>query len=201
VDITVGLEVSNIAKEVTSKTSNTLAYQIGTRNASTALRLHDGETQVLGGLLSDEDRRTADRVPGIGDLPVLGRLFSSTHDSVAKTEIILLITPRIVRTLNRPDANTLEFAAGTETSTGAPGAIVTPFVVPKPPATKPAAPAPGSPGGPPTSTVPPASSASPTVSSPVPAPITAPSPVTPPGTTPGPSGTPMVPFGGVQTQP
>jgi general secretion pathway protein D len=227
VDITVGLEVSNIAREVSSKTSNTLTYQIGTRNASTALRLHDGETQVLAGLINDEDRRSAERVPGVGELPVVGRLFSSTRDNRVKTEIVLLITPRIVRTVARPDSRLLEFTAGTETSAGAPGSNVVPFVAPKPatpprpqtaPLTSgtPTGPVPSSPGGPPSSTVAPASSASPTVSSPVPAPITAPSPVTPPGTappppadaspapgsapTPIPGGT-MIPFGGVQPQP
>jgi general secretion pathway protein D len=121
VDITVGLEVSTIAREVRSTTSNTLTYQIGTRNASTALRLRDGETQVLAGLISDEDRRTAERVPGIGELPVVGRLFSNTHDNLLRTEIVLLITPRLVRTLARPEARSLEFSAGTETSAGAPG--------------------------------------------------------------------------------
>lgn len=120
VGIKVGLEVSNIVREVRGgTTSNTLAYQIGTRNANTVLRLKDGETQVLAGLISDEDRRTANRVPGVGDLPVVGRLFSATRDSTGKTEIVLLITPRLVRTLARPDARTAEFAAGTETSTGA----------------------------------------------------------------------------------
>ena len=76
VGIKVGLEVSNIAREIRSVGSNTLTYQIGTRNATTVLRLRDGETQVLAGLISDEDRRSANRVPGIGELPVIGRLFS-----------------------------------------------------------------------------------------------------------------------------
>jgi general secretion pathway protein D len=222
VDITVGLEVSTIAREVRSTTSNTLTYQIGTRNASTALRLRDGETQVLAGLISDEDRRTAERVPGLGELPVVGRLFSNTHDNLLRTEIVLLITPRLVRTVARPEARSLEFSAGTETSAGAPGGGATPFFVPTPTPVPPPAAGPSSPGGPPTSTVPPASSASPTVSSPAPAPITAPSPVTPPGTAPAPpapsgtspgappgeaapapapSGGTMVPFGGVQPQP
>jgi general secretion pathway protein D len=118
VGIKVGLEVSNIAREVRSTTSSTLTYQIGTRNATTTLRLRDGETQILAGLINDEDRRTASRVPGLGELPVLGRLFSSTSDSVAKTEIMLLITPRLLRTVARPGASALEFAAGTEASTG-----------------------------------------------------------------------------------
>jgi general secretion pathway protein D len=118
VGIKVGLEVSNITRTVQSATSNTLTYQIGTRNATTVLRLRDGETQVLAGLISDEDRRTANRVPGLGDLPVLGRLFSSTSDTLNKTEIMLLITPRLLRTVARPSASMLEFAAGTEASTG-----------------------------------------------------------------------------------
>ena len=136
VGIKVGLEVSNIASVVKGAANNTLAYQIGTRNASTTLRLRDGETQILAGLISDEDRRTANRVPGIGQLPVLGRLFSSTSDNATKTEIVLLITPRLVRTLARPDARTAEFAAGTEHSTGAGSAGVTsaPFTQPPPPA-------------------------------------------------------------------
>ena len=120
VSIKVGLEVSNIAREVRTVGSSTLTYQIGTRNASTVLRLRDGETQVLAGLISDEDRRSASRVPGIGEMPVLGRLFSSTRDNTVKTEIVLLITPRLVRTLVRPDVRSVEFAAGTELSTGAP---------------------------------------------------------------------------------
>ena len=56
VGIKVGLEVSNIAREVRSANSNTLTYQIGTRNAATMLRLRDGETQILAGLISDEER-------------------------------------------------------------------------------------------------------------------------------------------------
>src|SRR5687767_10038942 len=75
VGIKVALEVSNIAREVRGVGSSTLVYQIGTRNATTVLRLRDGETQVLAGLINDDDRRTANRVPGIGDWPVIGRLF------------------------------------------------------------------------------------------------------------------------------
>lgn len=115
VAIKVGLEVSSVVREVRS-TTGLLSYQIGTRNASTLLQLKDGETQILAGLISDEDRSTASRVPGIGDLPVLGRLFSSQRDDRQKTEIVLSITPRVVRTLNRPDALAGEFWSGTETT-------------------------------------------------------------------------------------
>jgi general secretion pathway protein D len=141
VGIKVGLEVSNIAREVRGTTSGTLTYRIGTRNANTALRLRDGETQVLAGLISDEDRRSADRVPGLGNMPVLGRLFSSTRDNTVKTEIVLLITPRLVRTLARPEVRSAEFAAGTEASTGAPPGIAPPIIpipTPQPPTPAPA---------------------------------------------------------------
>jgi general secretion pathway protein D len=119
VGIKVALEVSNIVREVRGASSNTLTYQLGTRNAATSLRLRDGETQILAGLINDEDRRTANRVPGLGELPLLGKLFSSTNSNTSKTDIMLLITPRLVRTLARPGANAVEFAAGTEASTGA----------------------------------------------------------------------------------
>jgi general secretion pathway protein D len=137
VGIKVGLEVSNIAREVRGSTTGTLTYQIGTRNAATTLRLRDGETQILAGLISDEDRRSASRVPGLGDLPVLGRLFSQTRESSNKTEIVLLITPRLVRTLARPEVRAVEFAAGTDASGGA-GTFGTAAPPPPQPQTQPA---------------------------------------------------------------
>lgn len=117
VGIKVGLEVSNIVKEVTGgTTSSTLTYQIGTRNANTVLRLHDGETQILAGLISDEDRNSVNKIPGLGDFPLLGRLFSSHNDTKNKTEIVLLITPHVVRNIIRSDTEKTEFLSGTEAS-------------------------------------------------------------------------------------
>jgi len=112
VEIKVNLEVSSIVREISS--GPTLAYQIGTRSANTVLRLKDGETQVLAGLISDEDRKAAQKFPGLGDLPVLGRLFSSHKDDKKKTEIVLSITPHLTRRNVRPDAKNLEFWSGTD---------------------------------------------------------------------------------------
>lgn len=117
VSIDVTLEVSNIAKEVKTA-AGLLTYQIGTRNASTELRLRDGETQVLAGLIRDEERTSASHVPGLGKLPLLGRLFSNTSDTHAKTEIVLLITPHVVRSLHTPAADAIEFVSGTEGNPG-----------------------------------------------------------------------------------
>jgi general secretion pathway protein D len=119
VGIKVGLEVSSIVQQIRS-TSGTVTYQLGTRNANTVLRLRDGETQVLAGLINDEDRRVADSVPGIGDLPIVGRLFSSHNNTQTKTEVVLLITPRILRNIARPELRFEEFPSGTEAVIGAP---------------------------------------------------------------------------------
>ena len=115
VAIKIALEVSSIVNQVTTK-SGSIAYQIGTRTASTVLRLKDGETQVLAGLINDEDRRTARKVPGLGELPVIGRLFGSTLDESQKTEIVLSITPHLVRNIERPSGEQSEFQSGTENS-------------------------------------------------------------------------------------
>lgn len=117
VAIKIALEVSSIVGQVQTK-SGSLAYQIGTRVAQTVLRLRDGENQVLAGLINDEDRRSAYKVPGLGEVPVLGRLFGSQADDTSKTEIVLSITPRIIRGIQRPPADTLEFESGTESNLG-----------------------------------------------------------------------------------
>ena len=118
VSIKLHLEVSNLVREVTSK-AGTLAYQIGTRTADTVLRLRDGETQVLAGLISDEDRESANTIPGLGDLPLLGRLFGSRRANRSRSEIVLAITPRLLRTLRRPDMVSAEFESGTQNAIGA----------------------------------------------------------------------------------
>jgi general secretion pathway protein D len=113
VGIRIALEVSNLVSQVETK-SGTKAYQIGTRQASTFLQLKDGENQVLAGLINNEDRSSGTKVPLLGDLPLLGRLFGSQTDDKQKTEIVLSITPHLVRNVQRPDAVSAEFSAGTE---------------------------------------------------------------------------------------
>jgi general secretion pathway protein D len=154
VGIKVGLEVSNIASQIKTS-SGTTAYQIGTRNTTTTLRLKDGETQVLAGLINDEDRRSANRVPGLADMPGLGRLFSNNDDTVNKTEVVLLITPRVIRNIERPGVKLEQFNSGTEADVGGapmglppqqgamsvPPAVTAPRAAPAPQGPAPAAPA------------------------------------------------------------
>jgi general secretion pathway protein D len=114
VEIKTSLEVSTIAREVRTA-SGGVAYQIGTRSATTTLRLQDGETQVLGGLISNAERGSASRIPGLGDLPIAGRLFSTQRDDGEKTEVLLAITPRLIRPARMPDVNITEFWSGSAT--------------------------------------------------------------------------------------
>jgi len=112
VGIKISLEVSNIAKEFTDANGGR-SYQIGTRNAATNLRLKDGETQVLGGLISDQDRNTASLIPGLGHLPIIGRLFGNNDGSDSRSEIVLAVTPRIIRDVPVASLESREIFSGT----------------------------------------------------------------------------------------
>jgi general secretion pathway protein D len=99
VSIKVGMEVSNITDQVTTS-SGVLAYTIGSRNANTTLQLRNNETQILAGLFRDDEQKTRRKVPGLGNLPLIGRFFSSNNEDKRKNEIVLLITPRIMHNLS-----------------------------------------------------------------------------------------------------
>lgn len=99
VSIKVGMEVSNITDQVTTS-SGVLAYTIGSRNANTTLQLRNNETQILAGLFRDDEQKTRRKVPGLGNLPLIGKLFSSNNEDKRKNEIVLLITPRIMHNLS-----------------------------------------------------------------------------------------------------
>lgn len=125
VAIKISLEVSSLGS-ATKTTNNSLVYQIGTRNTSTLLRLKDGETQLLAGLINDEDRTTINGLPGLAELPLIGRLFASHKDEHQKTEVVLSITPHIVRNIERPAAGEIQFWSGT--ATGGQGAYTDAFM-------------------------------------------------------------------------
>jgi general secretion pathway protein D len=113
VGLRLSLEVSSLVSSI--KTNNgSLAYQIGTRSVSSALRLKDGETQVLAGLISDEERSSANGLPFLNELPLIGRLFAAKQDNRNKTEIVLSITPHLIRNIRRNEPEAESFWSGTE---------------------------------------------------------------------------------------
>ena len=114
----IALEVSNITQTITL-TGGTQAYRLGTRNTSTSLQVHDGETNILAGLIQRDRSHSNTGVPGLNELPLLNRLFGMAQDNDTRTEIVLLITPHIVRGLDVPGIGQQEFLSGTEASAGA----------------------------------------------------------------------------------
>ena len=118
VSMKIALEVSNILETITL-TGGSRAYRLGTRNTSTNLRVRDGETNILAGLIQRDERHSNTGIPGLNEVPIANRLFGAAEDNDTRTEIVLLITPRIVRNLDVPGIGQQEFLSGTEASTGA----------------------------------------------------------------------------------
>ena len=114
------LEVSsNLGEKRSGSGENAAtAIVIGTRTAETVLELRDGETQVLAGLIQDDLSRVRSGIAGLTDIPVLGDIFSKQVRKHNKTEIILLITPHIVRNVIQPNHFESEFYSGTASAAG-----------------------------------------------------------------------------------
>ncbi len=118
ISVKVSLEVSNIVRSIPTK-SGSLLYQIGTRRAETNMTARDGETQILAGLLSRTESDAGQGIPFLSSIPLLDRIFGTKKTENNKTELILLITPRVVRSLPIPSSHVTNFESGTE------GAITT----------------------------------------------------------------------------
>ncbi len=87
-------------------------FSIKTRRANSTLVVRDGEPVIIGGLISDEERRTIRKVPLLGDIPVLGRLFTNLDTSKVKTDIIMTITPVVLRGQKLPGREVREIWSG-----------------------------------------------------------------------------------------
>jgi general secretion pathway protein D len=120
----------------------------GNRYVSTVIRLHDGETNLLAGLIRDDERRVLSGIIGLSDLPLVGRLFAHNRKENLETDIVLTLTPRIVRVLDLSEDDLRPFRVGRDGDiTGAaPGVVPLPLPVELPP---PATMQPGQPQQPP----------------------------------------------------
>lgn len=88
--------VSRLVRTETSATGNTNAPVIDIRQASSIVRVRDGATIVMGGLVQDTSTSTRRKVPVLGDIPLLGKAFSGTYKNSERTELIFFLTPRII---------------------------------------------------------------------------------------------------------
>ena len=104
-----GLVSMNIEQEVSNYTPEGDVYTFSVRKANTSLTVMDGQTIVIGGLIRDQKTKTKDGVPLLMDIPIFGFFFGHTSDIVNKTELIILITPHVISTLEDANKITNEF--------------------------------------------------------------------------------------------
>ena len=142
----------------------------GSRSITTVIRLKDGETNMLAGLIRDEERTSLASIPGLGDIPVIGRLFGYNRRETQETDIILTLTPRIVRVLNLTAEDLQPFRMGRDG--GAPITDIAPLPIPLPQLQRP-------PGGDEAGAAPGISPAFPAPTGPA-VPVRTPAPVKPP---------------------
>jgi Flp pilus assembly secretin CpaC len=74
-----------------------------TRRAKTGVELRDGQSFALAGLLDNSETKTLSKVPGLGDIPILGNLFKSTSFQKNESELMFIVTAQIVKPVNRDD--------------------------------------------------------------------------------------------------
>jgi len=113
VTLKMGLEISTLGQPLDFGNGQK-QYQFGTRNTESLVNLRDGETVIIGGLIQDEERKSRVKVPILGEIPIIGKLFSSSDDETVKTDILMSITPNIVRNMEMPDKELQDFWSGTE---------------------------------------------------------------------------------------
>ena len=110
--VDLNIEVSTLGNNI--GTAAQPAYEIGTRNVHTTMILREGETAVLGGLISEESLHSMAGIPGISGSSIVGRLFSNIGDSGNRTELLLTVTPHLLRPQSLPGHAATDFYSGTE---------------------------------------------------------------------------------------
>lgn len=115
ISIKLNLEVSSILqKETVGADKSTSVVTIGTRNVETVLSLKDGETSVIGGLIQNSTNNDKTKIYLLSDIPLIGPLFTNSNSSKDKTELMLAITPRLVRGVSVPLPGLASFGSGKE---------------------------------------------------------------------------------------
>jgi general secretion pathway protein D len=116
------IEVSNLGTPIPTGTSGQEQPVISTRSISSTIRLKDGETNFLAGLIRHDKTGSSDEMPFLSDVPVLGRLFTHRKSSDTNTDLMLTITPHIVRIPDITEDDLLPVYVGTEANMSFQGA-------------------------------------------------------------------------------
>ncbi len=91
--------ISRLREIADSPSENANAPVLDVKQSSGLVRLQDGEMVIIGGLIQEESSDTERKVPILGDIPLLGRLFKGTYGVKTKSELVIFISPKIVRPL------------------------------------------------------------------------------------------------------
>ncbi len=114
VTLKLSVEVSQVSGQVSGGSGQGSQPIIGTRTIESTIRLKDGETNLLAGLIRQDDSANDSGVPGLSDIPVLGRLFSHNTNQNQRTDVLLTLTPHIVRLPDITEEDLLPIWVGTE---------------------------------------------------------------------------------------
>lgn len=112
VTVEIKLEISSIGNNV--GTENEPVFSIGTRNVETSMLLKDSETAIIGGLIRDIGNSGKTRLPLLGEIYGIGRLFTNSSGEATRTDVLLTITPRVIRTAELPHHTVQKIYSGTE---------------------------------------------------------------------------------------
>jgi general secretion pathway protein D len=134
VTVELNFEISSVGAPIAGVPGGQLLPPVNTRNLDTFIKVKNGETRLLGGLFQASESVANSRVPFLNDVPLFGRLFVSGDQSRATTDVLISLTPRIVKVLDRPDPEVERFLSGTADSFGPPVPPVLPGAPPRPPA-------------------------------------------------------------------
>jgi general secretion pathway protein D len=113
-EITLKLNLEKSALGPNLATPEEPEFAILTRNVNTVLTVRDGEPVILGGLISETERSTTRKVPLLGEVPMLGHLFSNLDSNVEDTDILMAITPVVIRSQEIPQSDVTRIWSGTE---------------------------------------------------------------------------------------
>jgi len=178
-EVIIDLTVENSTRSGDVNVAGQNLPSFGTRKVTTRLRLRDGESNLLAGLLREDDRKTLRGIPGLLRLPILNKLLASNDSEIVQTDIVMLLTPHIVRTQEITASDISPIFIGTQQNLGLGGP---PPLIAAPPEPEPAAPGP-----------PPGANVAPPAAPPAGVSIIPPGSSPIPGTTAVPAGVPVSP--------
>jgi general secretion pathway protein D len=130
VSLTLKIELSSISGTGSGVTAGLPTF--ASRQITSTIRLKDGQTNMLAGLIRDEERTVLAGLPGLSDIPLIGRLFARNRKESLQTDIILTLTPHIVRTLEITEADLRPFRLGRGASDGGVTPVERPGLQPPP---------------------------------------------------------------------